>query len=155
MTLTYDRSLQNGNIKFYVNGTLDSEHDHTVSIRHKDQQLNIGTYVDDYAGLIDEVRIWNVARTQSEIQETMMRTLDETEVTTPNLVGYWRFDEGTGINSKDFSIYGNDATLLNDIEWYSPGVSIIPEFSNISIIIICALIVIPVAIIKRKINKDT
>ena len=84
-----------------------------------------------------------------------MRTLDESEVTNPNLVGYWRFDEGTGITTEDFSSYGNDATLLNDIEWYSPSVSIIPEFSNISIVVICALIVIPIAIIKRKINNNT
>lgn len=41
------------------------------------------------AGAIDEVRIWNIARTQEEIQQAMLSQLDSDEA---GLVGYWTFD---------------------------------------------------------------
>jgi uncharacterized repeat protein (TIGR01451 family) len=41
------------------------------------------------AGAIDEVRVWNVARTQEEIQEAMLSQLDSEEA---GLVAYWTFD---------------------------------------------------------------
>jgi len=47
-----------------------------------------------FAGQIDEVRIWNIARTPEEIKKTMFKTLRGDE---PGLIGYWRFegeDEG-------------------------------------------------------------
>jgi hypothetical protein len=33
------------------------------------------------------------------------------------LVGWWRFDEGTGTTAYDFSGYGNDGALLNGTAW--------------------------------------
>ncbi len=44
---------------------------------------------DFFDGEIDEVRIWNYARTQSEIQSTMNYTLNGNE---PGLVAYWNFN---------------------------------------------------------------
>jgi len=35
----------------------------------------------------------------------------------PALVGYWKFDEGTGTIAYDSSGYGNDGTLINDPVW--------------------------------------
>jgi len=35
----------------------------------------------------------------------------------PNLVGYWKFDEGTGTNAYDASGNGNDGTLVNTPTW--------------------------------------
>jgi len=43
-----------------------------------------------FAGLIDEVKLWNRARSQSEILTDMNRSLRGNE---PGLVGYWTFDE--------------------------------------------------------------
>jgi len=58
-----------------------------------------------FRGLIDEVRVWNIGRTQSEIQSTMGNTLSGTE---QGLVYYWRFDEGAGllVNSQAMVSYG-------------------------------------------------
>ncbi len=53
-----------------------------------------------FQGWMDEFRIWNVARTQTQIQETMKVELlgDES-----GLVGYWNFNEGTGTTAYDNS----------------------------------------------------
>ncbi len=66
-----------------------------------------------FNGKIDEVRIWNVARSQSQIQSTMNIILTPEYYFTPDsgLVGYWQLDEGSGQSAEDLSYYSNDATL--------------------------------------------
>jgi hypothetical protein len=50
--------------------------------------------VDNYfEGMIDEVRIWNVARTKSQIQSNMDNTLSGSET---GLVAYYKFEEISG-----------------------------------------------------------
>jgi len=61
-----------------------------------------------FSGVMDEIRIWNFARTQEEIQGTMNTTLTGNE---KGLVGYWNFDDGT---ANDLSPNGNDGTLFGD-----------------------------------------
>jgi hypothetical protein len=61
-----------------------------------------------FLGLIDEVRVWNTARTQAQIQANMNRTLTGNE---PGLVGYWRLDDGSGQAILDSSLRGNDGRL--------------------------------------------
>lgn len=68
-------------------------------------------------GLVSQVRIWSVARTQEEIFRDMYDV--EAPETKPELRAYWKFDEGTGSTVKDWSQYGNDAVCLegkNDFE---------------------------------------
>ncbi len=50
--------------------------------------LGIPNYFD---GQIDEVRLWDVARTQAQIRTSMCNKLTGIE---PGLIGYWRMDEG-------------------------------------------------------------
>jgi len=45
------------------------------------------------------------------------RTRPEISVTDPNLIGFWKFDEGYGSTSLDFSGHGNHATLGGDPKW--------------------------------------
>jgi hypothetical protein len=52
----------------------------------------------------DEIRVWNTARTSTEIAENYQRTLDRH----PNLVGYWRMDG----NGWDHSGHGNHLTPI-------------------------------------------
>jgi len=45
------------------------------------------------------------------------RTQPDISVTDPNLVGFWKFDEGYGSTSLDFSGHENHATLGGDPKW--------------------------------------
>jgi hypothetical protein len=107
-------------LKLFINGELDtSRTPTTVTLdRDTDQPFRIGTYdftfADNFRGLLDEVRIWNVARTQSEIQANMYSGLSGAE---PGLIGYWKFDEGTGDTAYDSSPYNNDGILLGGVAW--------------------------------------
>jgi hypothetical protein len=60
------------------------------------------------AGLMDEVRVWNKARTQAEIAGSMSCRLTGTEA---NLAGYWNFDNST---AADVTGHGHDGTLLGN-----------------------------------------
>lgn len=61
-----------------------------------------------FHGLIDEVRLWAGVRSQSEIRASMSRVLGGSEV---GLLGYWRFEEGSGQVAGDSTPAGNDGTL--------------------------------------------
>ena len=74
-----------------------------------------------FDGIVDEVRIWNVARTQTQIQDNVNKTLVGNEA---NLVAYYRMDYLTagGNNTVapnnfttlyDITANGNDGTLTN------------------------------------------
>ncbi len=57
-----------------------------------------GTAGEYWAGRIDDVRVWNTARTESDIRRTMTVPLIGNE---PGLRAYYRFDEGSGIIAYD------------------------------------------------------
>jgi predicted transcriptional regulator len=67
-----------------------------------DPDFSSGEY---FHGELDDIRIWNVSRSQKEIQAAMNTPLTGKE---EGLVAYWNFDDGT---SKDLSPYGNDGRL--------------------------------------------
>lgn len=88
---TYDGS----SIKLYINGCLVADSAHTGTIVTNDFVSAIGTrsgspLTDHYRGLADEVRIWNVARTQSQIANNMNNLANPT--TEPGLLAYYKFD---------------------------------------------------------------
>jgi hypothetical protein len=63
-----------------------------------------------FTGKIDEVRIWNVARTQDEIQANMYRPMPGN---TAGLVGLWHFDEPSNTTKAyDATIHGNTGTVF-------------------------------------------
>ena len=68
-------------------------------------------------GKIAEARVWSVARTPEQIWENMYNV--ENPADDPTLLGYWKFNEGTGNTVKDYSMYGNDGVAETDIVWPS------------------------------------
>lgn len=77
--------------------------------------------------IVDEFRIWNVARTPSQIQADRRRSLAGNEA---GLVGYWRFDEGSGTNAIDATGNGNHAMLMNRPTWQLAGENLNPAATN-------------------------
>jgi len=77
-----------------------------------------------FAGSIDELRIWNIARTGEQIRETMYAPLDPSLYGSPGsgLIGYWRFDQledlgigKAGVNDvRDYSINKNHGDVIGD-----------------------------------------
>ena len=121
---TYDGTT----MRIYQNGELVAEKEHsggggTIGISHR---LFIGSWpsAGNFDGVIDEVRIWNDVRTQAEIRTWMSRPLTGTET---GLLGYWRFNEGSGQAILDSTAYGSDGILgstsaggSDDPQWTDP-----------------------------------
>jgi hypothetical protein len=63
---------------------------------------------DFYAGDLDEIRIWNVARTATEVTQEMQRNVTAPQ---PGLVAFFDGDTIDGNRLPDKSGQGNDATL--------------------------------------------
>lgn len=81
-------------------------------------QFFLGRSYDDYRplnGKIAEARVWSVARTLEQIWENMYEI--ENPENDSTLLGYWKFNEGSGNTVKDYSMYGNDGVAKYDIIW--------------------------------------
>jgi Concanavalin A-like lectin/glucanases superfamily/Secretion system C-terminal sorting domain/The GLUG motif len=95
---TFDGTTRN----IYLDGVLAGQDNPGSSFNTSDNSnFAIGTtnnYSEFFDGDMDEVRIWNVARTQEELQTSMHTTLAGTET---GLVAYWKFDETTGYTANE------------------------------------------------------
>lgn len=109
-------------VRLNVDGVLDyNEYIGTQTIQQSTNTLGIGNNWDGSTFLplrrfIDEVRIWNVVRTEAEIIAFKDKCLNGDET---GLVAYWNFDENSGTTSDDLSPTDNTATLNNGATWHS------------------------------------
>ena len=71
-----------------------------------------------YDGGLDELRLWSVARTASELQATQTIELTGSEL---GLRAYWRFNEGSGTTVADTTPGNRPATLFNCPVWTAAG----------------------------------
>jgi len=125
-------TFENGEARLYINGVLDAvqpgmqipQVSATPLSLGRENALNgfKGKY---YNGLMDEVRVWDSARTAKQIQNNMNKKVSPKA---KGLVAYWRMDEGTGDVAADLSSNGHDMQLGNaagadagDPVWVSPG----------------------------------
>ncbi|MEA3497354.1 MAG: LamG-like jellyroll fold domain-containing protein, partial [Bacteroidota bacterium] len=76
--------------------------------RRVDTTGSLGSY--DFNGKLDEVRIWNSARSADQIRENMCNSITGGE---SGLVAYYNFDNTSGATLQDFSGNSNDGTLYN------------------------------------------
>ena len=107
--------VRNGTtMTLYLNG--DSVATSSISsnfINVNSASLNIGyfpSYGQYFDGQIDEVRIWNDARTQAEIKENMYVELSGSE---SNLIAYYSMNDGSGTTVTDNSSNSNNGTMAN------------------------------------------
>ncbi len=89
-----------GVMRLFLNGTEVARRPFEKEIHVSALPLRIGgsheaefSFHSHFAGQIDEVRVWNVARTQAEIAANLFTPLSGKEA---GLVGYWRFEEQGG-----------------------------------------------------------
>jgi len=66
-----------------------------------------------FAGVLDEARIWNYARSSSQIASNLSRTIPSA----PGLLGRWSLDETNGTVAADSSGTGATGTLFNGPVW--------------------------------------
>ena len=112
LTVSYDGST----IRTYRDGELVIESPQSLGqTTFRSYQLGsnrAGNFL--FAGCIDEVRIWNTVRTQSDIQAYKNQRLKGNE---SGLVTYYRFDEGSGSELKDQTGNGRDAQVQGNTIW--------------------------------------
>ncbi len=63
-----------------------------------------------FHGRLNEIRVWNIARTQTQIQQNMHQEISSSS---SRLVAYWKFDDGSGTTLSDDTVNSNDGTLTN------------------------------------------
>ncbi|MBW8034918.1 MAG: DUF3887 domain-containing protein [Planctomycetes bacterium] len=101
-------------VSFYVDGKLVNKQQHPQKdLMHSNIDLYIGNgfpggSTEHFKGMIDEVRIWNVARTEDQIKTNMARSV---AADSDGLVAYWNFDEGKGSIANDSSRNKNHGKL--------------------------------------------
>ncbi len=126
---TYDGST----ITIYVNGTEVASQPFSGAVSSYNY-LVIGLWSTSFNGLIDDVRLWNVARSASEVQADM-NSSPTGDV--PGLVGNWLFDEGSGQTVADSTSHHNNGVLgaAGDPAWVLAN--------RLSILIISPHIILP------------
>jgi hypothetical protein len=103
--------INEGTLSFYANGVLELTATGTPS--ELDGVLNLGNSGNTqeyYIGQIDELRIWDAPRSETQIRDNMCKRLIGNET---NLVTYYRFDHSSGTELKDLSRNGNHGILNN------------------------------------------
>lgn len=107
--------FDNGSVKIYINGNLVGSNT-TSTITSSTVSLLIGESPGFagrvFKGYLDEVRIWNVARTASEIAGNMVVDLPNNE---PGLVAYYKFNQisGTTTPNEITTTSNSTGTLTN------------------------------------------
>jgi hypothetical protein len=117
-------------LSMYVDGVLDAASN--KSLNTSGTVLRIGqrsvgdSYSELFIGTIDEVRIWNFAKTQAQIQASKNQVIS---LGTTGLVAYYKLDEGAGSSTADATGLGSVGNLVNGSSWVGPSTAPI-NYSN-------------------------
>ena len=134
--VAYVRDGVSDSAYIYVNGQLASteplDHQYPTNL---DSNLVIGLYPgyesgeSCYSGLMDEVRIWNKALSQADIQDVMVKELNGDE---DGLLTYYNFNNQSGDALHDVTSNGLDGVLKNmdEANWKTEGAPVTPLHSK-------------------------
>lgn len=112
-------TVQDDKLEIYINGVLSGEKALAVPMGVSTQNLSIAEGAmwkgRGMTGKIRDIRIWNYARSASEISSNMNADLTGTEA---GLLANWKMDEGSGTTAHDATgVY--DLTLGAGTTWFS------------------------------------
>ena len=122
VALAYEPSGTNMLLKLYLDGSLQNTVTVTKLLPRADsiQHAALGTALNStgvasgyFNGLIDEVRIWDYARTQTEINTNKSVEI----LAAPGLLGRWGLNEGSEAQVNDTSGRGVNGTATNNPTW--------------------------------------
>ncbi|MDP1725882.1 MAG: HYR domain-containing protein [Bacteroidota bacterium] len=117
-------------VTIYVNGVQMAQNSaHASSIVTSTNPLKLGASISNsnnivqfFNGKMDEVRVWNTTRNQTQIQANRNIDLNGNE---SGLVAYYNMEYNTGTSTlKDMTSNNNNGTLTNMVpatDWVSPG----------------------------------
>ena len=118
LAFTYDGSY----IRLYKNGIIIDSTAANGTITQTTQSFNLGML--DYQGSafhlngrLDEIRLWDVALSPTEIIGWICSPIYLFHPNYNNLMGYWRLNDGQGTIADDQSANGNNGTLTGGIQW--------------------------------------
>jgi hypothetical protein len=117
ITVTINRDT--GSIKVYKNGVLWNSGTIAsgIDIGIVAEPLLIGgtnevnTAYSPFDGNIDEIRIWNIERTADQIKANYNKKVEP--IVEPNLIAYYRCDEGSGTTLTDLTSNANNGVITN------------------------------------------
>ena len=113
VAITFDGT----NYKVYVDGDLVDQHAKAQGKTPYNMSIKwIGQIGSFFKGQLDEVRIWNLARTQQQIVNSMDAELTGNET---GLIAYYRMNASTGSTLSNSSPNGSDGTLNSSIRLVS------------------------------------
>src|SRR5207244_541666 len=107
-------------LKLFVNGVQIAGNVTNATIPSSENLL-IGRsqiYGQPFDGSIDELRIWNTARTQTDIADNRFTFINPA---TTGLRAYYKFDEGSGTSTADATGLTNSGTLQSGAGWIVPS----------------------------------
>ena len=128
LTLNGGNSVSSNVVKGYLDGVEFGSgdgsklwnHGGDVSIaRNRDTKFHTGDYnsAKYFDGKIDEVRLWNITRTQSQIVSSKDTVLNGDEI---GLTAYYNFQENSGTVANDTQTQSNnDGSIKNGPSWSS------------------------------------
>lgn len=115
VVITYDASSSSNDPLFYINGTAVSVTETNTpsgSLQSDTTDLVIGndtTTARTFSGFIDEVMYFNRIITPTEVSDLYYKNT----ISNSGLVGYWKFDEGSGSSAIDSSTSATNGTIAN------------------------------------------
>jgi len=123
------RDLASMQLYWYINGVLVNQvaANYAAAVSGGNNAFIGDGYVNNYDGQIDEFRIWNTSRSQSEINSSKNICLNGNEA---GLVSYYQFEDNTGIQLTDLTTPVNHGMLIN--MGVSPWVVVSRDYSCVA-----------------------
>ncbi len=128
-------AFRNGNNQYiYVDGIGSSNNPVTGADNYdvsNDRDFGIGARLSSagdnshFKGNVDEVRIWNVALSETEIRNWMTRKVTSEHPQFDHLVGYFRLDENTGSSTTNWvDETTKNLVNMNSADWVASGAAL-------------------------------